>query len=63
MKKLTIVLTVMCLMMFQHTKAQDTLRITLPQALEIALSESPTIKIADMEIERMDYSKKVLGMR
>ncbi len=38
--------------------SQDTLRLTLPQALEIALSESPTIKIADKEIERVDYSKK-----
>lgn len=58
MRKLTFVFVVMCLMIFQHTKAQDTLKLTLPQALEIALSESPTIKIADMEIERVDYSKK-----
>ncbi len=45
-------------MLFQGIKAQDTLRITLPEALDIALSESPTIKIADKEIERVDYSKK-----
>ena len=38
--------------------SQDTLRLTLPQAVEIALSESPTIKIADKVIERTDYSKK-----
>lgn len=41
----------------------DTLpQLDLNRCLEIALSESPTIKVADMEIERMDYSRKeVLG--
>jgi len=38
--------------------AQDTLTISLPKALEIALSESPTIKVADKEIQRVNYSKK-----
>lgn len=38
--------------------AQDTLIVTLSDAIEIALSESPIIKIADKEIERVDYSKK-----
>ncbi|MDR1779686.1 MAG: TolC family protein [Tannerella sp.] len=38
--------------------AQDTLTLSLEQAIEIALSESPTIRIADREIERVDYSKK-----
>ena len=32
-------------------KAQDTLRITLKEAVRIALSENPTIKVADQEIE------------
>lgn len=32
--------------------------LTLDQCLGIALSESPTVKIADMEITRADYSKK-----
>lgn len=36
----------------------DTLAITLSRALEIALSESPTIKIAEKEIQRVDYSRK-----
>ncbi|MDR2839973.1 MAG: TolC family protein [Paludibacter sp.] len=36
----------------------DTLKLSLPEALQIALSESPTIKIADKEIQRVDYSKK-----
>jgi len=39
-------------------KGQDTLRVSLNQALEIALSDNPTIKIADKEIQRVDYSKK-----
>ena len=41
-------------------KAQESqaLRLTLDQALEIALSESNTIKIADMTIEKSGYAKK-----
>lgn len=39
-------------------KAQDTLTVSLTKALEIAMSESPTIKVANKEIERIDYSKK-----
>lgn len=39
-------------------KAQDTLTVSLPKALEIAMSESPTIKVANKEIEGVDYSKK-----
>lgn len=35
-----------------------TLSLTLDQALEIALSESNTIKIADMTIEKSGYAKK-----
>ncbi|MDE6134447.1 MAG: hypothetical protein K2F79_02610 [Muribaculaceae bacterium] len=32
--------------------------LTLDQCLSIALSESPTVKVADMEVKRMDYSKR-----
>ena len=41
-------------------KAQESqpLQLTLDQALEIALSESNTIKIADMTIEKTGYAKK-----
>ena len=41
-------------------KAQDTqpLHLTLDQALEIALSESNTIKIADMTVEKTGYARK-----
>ncbi len=36
----------------------DTLILSLDQCIAIALDENPTIKVADMEIERVDYSKK-----
>jgi Outer membrane protein len=39
-------------------KAQDTLTVSLPKALEIAMSSSPTVKVANKEISRVDYSKK-----
>ena len=38
--------------------SSGTLRLTLDQALEIALSESNTIKIADMTVEKTGYAKK-----
>jgi outer membrane protein TolC len=34
------------------------LEVSLEEAIEIALSDNPTIKIADLEIERVDYTKK-----
>ncbi len=36
----------------------DSLELTLERALEIALSDNPTIKIADKELIRVDYSRK-----
>ena len=38
--------------------AQEPIRITLDQALEIALAESNTIKIADMTVEKSGYAQK-----
>lgn len=40
------------------TQASATLRLSLDECLRIALSENPTVKVADMEINRVDYSKK-----
>lgn len=37
--------------------AQDTLRLNLDKAIEIALSDNPTIKLASKEIERQQYYK------
>jgi outer membrane protein TolC len=42
----------------QTTQTADTLRINLEQALDIALSDNLTVKIAEQEVERVDYSKK-----
>ncbi|MDE7025899.1 MAG: TolC family protein [Paramuribaculum sp.] len=36
----------------------DSLVLSLDKCISIALNENPTIKVADMEIERVDYSKK-----
>lgn len=36
----------------------QTFELTLEKALEIALSDNPTIKVADMEIERQDWVRK-----
>ncbi len=36
----------------------DSLNIDLAAALEIALSENPTVKVADMEITKKEYAKK-----
>ena len=41
-----------------NIKAQETLTLTLDQALEIALSESNTIKIADKTVEKSGYAQK-----
>ena len=37
---------------------EDTLRLTLEQALQIALSENVAVKVADREIERAEYARK-----
>lgn len=44
----------------QNTPATATqpLSLTLDQCIEIAMTENPTIHVADMEITRVDYSKK-----
>ncbi|MBQ6305311.1 MAG: TolC family protein [Bacteroidales bacterium] len=39
-------------------QGSETLRLTLDQALEIALSESNTVKIADMTVEKSGYAEK-----
>ena len=36
------------------TQASATLRLSLDECLRIALSENPTVKVADMEINRVD---------
>ena len=48
----------MMVMCFGTAQAQETLKLTLDQALEIALAESNTIKIADMTVEKSGYARK-----
>lgn len=38
--------------------SQDTLKLDLREALEIALSENPTVKVADKEIQKKQYARK-----
>lgn len=47
-----------CVCAQEATVATDTLVLSLDQCIAIALDENPTIKVADMEIKRVDYSKK-----
>jgi outer membrane protein TolC len=57
--KLGIYMALACLPLAGWAQAgKDTLRINLEQALQIALSDNPTIKIAEQEIKRVDYSKQ-----
>ena len=41
-----------------QTASSDTLSLSVDECVAIALDENPTIKIADMEITRVDYSKR-----
>lgn len=41
-----------------QTTPSDTVVLSLQQCVEIALQDNPTIKVADLEVTRMDYSKK-----
>lgn len=69
MKKLAVTMVMLAGLMFSHTaavaqsdvqaSAEDTPTvITLEQALEIALSENVSVKVADMEIERTGFARK-----
>jgi outer membrane protein len=57
-RKFVLAVALVCVLPTAMLKAQDTLTVSLSKALEIAMSESPTIKVANKEIERVDYSKK-----
>ena len=41
---------------FTSAKAQDTLVLDIGKALEIALSENPTVKVANKEIQKKKYA-------
>ncbi|MDE6139911.1 MAG: TolC family protein [Alistipes sp.] len=48
----------MCAAAMAWSTAGAQLTLTLDEALEMALSENPTMKVADLEIERYDYVRK-----
>ncbi|MDR1652409.1 MAG: TolC family protein [Prevotellaceae bacterium] len=59
MKKTSIILLSGIIFSVQTIVAQaDTTRLSLDDAIRIALSENPTVKVANREIERVDYAKK-----
>lgn len=57
-QKLIMLFCVISTLAMNPLKAQDTLKVSLDKAIEIALSENPTIKVADKEIQRVTYSAK-----
>lgn len=60
MKVLQSALVMLAFSSFSAVTAQhsDSLKIDLDTALEIALSENPTVKVADMEVTKKQYAKK-----
>lgn len=61
MSKYVVLYSAVLLALTTSLKAQETpksLPITLDKAIEIALTENPTIKIAGMEIQRQEYVRK-----
>ncbi len=56
--KSMLALCLLSLAAVQGVKAQDTLRITLQDAVRIALSENPTIKVAGQEIQLKKEARK-----
>ncbi len=60
-KKLVILLALTSLTAMA-AEPTDTLTLSLEECIQIGLSTSPTVKVADMEVTRVEYSKKeVIG--
>lgn len=57
MKK-TLIISVLFTLALQAANAQETVYLTLDQALQTALSENASVRIADLEIERTGYARK-----
>jgi len=52
-KMMWVVIMLLPSLAFTTVKAQDTLVLDIKKALEIALSENPTVKVANKEIQNM----------
>ena len=48
----------LCLGLSAAASAQQKLELTLDEAINIALSDNPTVQVANLEIERYDYVRK-----
>ena len=57
-KNILLVLFTLASPLFSRGATADTLRLSKDECVSIALQDNPTIRIADMEVKRMDYSKK-----
>ncbi|MCL2597645.1 MAG: TolC family protein [Paludibacter sp.] len=57
MKKTVIFFTIMLSVNFVAAQT-DTTTLSLDDAIRVALSESPTVKVADKEIQRVEYASK-----
>ncbi len=59
MKRVICAIALLCtVMMVEAQEAQSKMTLTLEEAVDIALSDNPTIKIAELEVERYDYVRK-----
>ncbi len=58
MTRLTLLATLCAALLTTQNIAAETLTLDLTQAVELALSDNPTIKIADLEVTRYDYVRK-----
>ncbi len=45
-------------LMTAATVCAESVKLTREECIDIALSTSPTIKIADLEVKRMEYAKR-----
>ena len=52
------ILTLLALATLSLASSAKTIALSLEKSLEIALSDNPTIRVADMEIERQDWVRK-----
>ncbi|MBR2497833.1 MAG: TolC family protein [Parabacteroides sp.] len=57
-KMMWVLMAVLLSFALKPIQAQETLVLDIGQALEIALSENPTVKVADKEIQKKKYAKK-----
>ena len=57
-KTIWVVIILLPFLVFTTAKAQDTLVLNIGEALQIALSENPTIKVANKEIQKKKYAQK-----